>query len=71
MNLVSVQSSNLAAVGYDASSKSLFVEFLSGGLYQYHSVPSNIHAGLMGASSHGQYFDQYVKKAGYRFTKIR
>ena len=71
MNLVPVQSSNLAGVGYDASSQSLYIEFLNGGLYQYHSVPSHVHSGLMNASSHGQYFDQYVKKAGYKFTKIR
>lgn len=66
-----VKSSNLASVGYDQAAKILEVEFNTGGIYQYHNVPENIHSGLMSASSHGSYFDTFVKKAGYRFTKIR
>jgi len=70
MKRQSVNSSNLASVGYDSASSTLEIEFHSGGVYQYLNVPVSIYNGLMNASSHGQYFDAYVKKAGYRFKKI-
>lgn len=66
-----VSSSNLKAVGYDSATKTLEIEFLDGGLYEYFGVPASVHQGLMSASSHGQYFDQYIKKGGYRYNKLR
>jgi hypothetical protein len=66
----SVQSSNLAAVGYDAESGTLEIEFLSGGIYQYFDIPPSIHDGLMNAPSHGKFFYAYIRDK-YRYTKIR
>lgn len=66
-----VSSSNLRAVGYDATTRKLEVEFLNGSVYSYAGVPASVHAGLMAASSHGSYFDAHVKKAGYPFTRLR
>lgn len=71
MNRMPVSSSNLHSVGYDAESRTLEVEFLNSGIYRYSGVPVSVHAGLMSASSHGAYFDRYVKKAGYPCLKIR
>jgi hypothetical protein len=71
MNRTPVSSSNLRAVGYDADTRTLEVEFLNGGLYSYSNVPLTIHAGLMSASSHGSYFDAHIKKGGYPFKKLR
>ncbi|MEM7061866.1 MAG: KTSC domain-containing protein [Cyanobacteria bacterium P01_B01_bin.77] len=70
MNRTSVSSSNLASVGYDPNSQTLEIEFLHGGIYQYSNVPLSVYEGLMAASSHGSYFDQNVKKAGYSYRKI-
>jgi hypothetical protein len=70
MERVPVSSSNLASVGYDAGSATLEVEFNHGGIYQYSGVPDEIHQGLMNAGSHGTYFDQCVKKAGYSYVKL-
>lgn len=70
MKRQSVTSSNLASIGYDAENKILEVEFNHGGVYQYFGVPENVYEELMNASSHGQYFDRNIKKAGYRFIKI-
>ncbi|MBC6436158.1 KTSC domain-containing protein [Nostoc sp. HG1] len=70
MNRMPVSSSNLASVGYDPNTQTLEIEFLHGGIYQYSGVPSSVHSGLMAASSHGSYFDQHVKKAGYAYRKI-
>lgn len=70
MKRQSVDSSNLASVGYDVNSNTLEIEFNSGGVYQYLNVPESVYRGLMNASSHGQYFDVYIKKAGYKFRKM-
>lgn len=64
-----VSSSNLASIGYE--NETLEVEFLGGGIYQYHNVPEREYLALMSASSHGQYFDRNIKKGGYGFTKIK
>jgi hypothetical protein len=66
-----VNSSNLKSVGYDPETKTLEIEFLNGGLYQYDNVPESIYNGLMSASSHGQYFYRHIKKGGYHYRKLR
>lgn len=71
MNRQHVSSSNIASIGYETQSQTLEIEFHSGGIYQYFNVPSSIYNSLMNASSHGTYFDVHIKKAGYRFSKIR
>ncbi|PKP14055.1 MAG: KTSC domain-containing protein [Bacteroidetes bacterium HGW-Bacteroidetes-3] len=70
MKRQSVESSNLASIGYDAANEILEVEFNHGGVYQYFDVPENVYEELMNADSHGQYFDRNIKKAGYEFQKI-
>ena len=71
MDRTRVSSSNLASVGYDAQTQTLEIEFLNGGISQYYSVPENRYTGLMSASSKGEYFDAFIKKAGYSYRKIR
>jgi len=56
-----VISSNIHSVGYDDEAQILEIEFHSGGIYQYYSVPRTIYGGLMNASSHGKYFHAYIK----------
>jgi len=46
------------------------VAFKTGSVYQYDAVPTEVHAGLMAAPSHGQYFDRFVKKGGYNYRRI-
>ena len=71
MERIPVQSSNLASVGYDATSSTLEIEFHSGGIYQYDGVPKEIYDGLLSADSKGKYFHRNIKNAGYPYTKIR
>lgn len=71
MNLIPVSSSNLKAVGYELAANTLQIAFLNGGLYEYYNVPASVHASLMAASSKGTYFDAHIKKAPYRFRKLR
>ena len=70
MEMQSVSSSNLSAVGYNFDSSTLRVEFLKGGLYEYQGVPSDVYEGLINAGSKGTYFDQFIKKGGYSCAKI-
>lgn len=70
MDMQPVSSSDLAAVGYDEDTATLRIEFLKGGTYEYHGVPKDIYDGLINASSKGKYFDQFIKKGGYPYSKI-
>ncbi len=63
-----VDSSTIADVGYDATSKTLSVQFKSGGVYHYQDVPADVHQQLMSADSVGSTFAQKVKGT-YEFTK--
>lgn len=64
-----VESSNLASVGYDASSATLEIEFRSGGIYQYFDVPESVYRELMEAPSQGKFFHVHIRDK-YRYVKI-
>lgn len=66
-----VSSSNIKSIGYDESTSTLEVEFLNGNIYQYSNIPESLYINLMNADSHGEYLDAYIKKGGYRYTKVR
>ena len=70
VEMIYVESSNLQAVGFDESQNSLFVEFKKSGTYQYFNVDKSIFDGMLIADSKGKYFDQYVKKAGYNYSRV-
>lgn len=54
-------SSNVAGFGYDAATKTLTVEFKSGGKYDYQGVSSETFAGLQAAESKGKFIGQHIK----------
>jgi hypothetical protein len=56
-----VTSSNLVSIGYDPKSQTLEVEFQSGAVYQYYTVPSTIYEALRTATSKGQFLNSQVK----------
>lgn len=65
----SVQSSDIAAIGYDEKALILEIEFISGGIYQYFAVPVNLYSSLIQASSPGKYFHQNIRLE-YKYAKI-
>lgn len=69
MQRIHVNSSNISSIGYDSDRQVLEIEFHSGGICQYFDVPPSRHDGLMRATSHGQYFDQYIKDI-YSYRKV-
>jgi hypothetical protein len=69
MEMESVTSSNIAAIGYDQETAVLTIQFIKGGIYEYYDVPSYEHEELMRADSKGIYANQNIYKK-YRQQKI-
>lgn len=65
-----VTSDTIQSVGYSSLSGTLEIEFTDGSLYQYSDVPERIYRDLIGASSHGTYFNEHVRD-WFRSRKIR
>lgn len=61
MHMVAVESSTLAAVGYDADGKVLELEFCGGAVYDYFGVPAAVHQSLLNASSKGILFNLSIR----------
>lgn len=61
MLVANVESTTLATVAYDPSRELLQLEFCSGAIYQYFSVPAAVHAELLSARSKGSYFNQAIR----------
>ena len=70
MNRQKVISSNISSIGYEENSSMLEIQFQNGGVYQYFNVSKSLFSRLMNATSHGTFFDRYIKKGGFRFKKI-
>lgn len=68
--MTAVQSSNLAAVGYDPLAAVLTIAFHGGRVYEYFRVPFSIYWGLLRAESHGKYFHAQIKNR-YSFRRIQ
>lgn len=60
MILYPVESSMLAAVGYDAKAEKLVVLFNSGKAYTYRNVPLKVYLGLISAESKGKYMNEEI-----------
>tara|TARA_R110002049_G_scaffold247333_1_gene421503 strand:- start:476 stop:685 length:210 start_codon:yes stop_codon:yes gene_type:complete len=69
MDMKNVDSSNVAAVGYDEDSSTLQVEFNNGGTYQYFDVPEHLFEELRDAQSIGSFLAENIK-GSYRFSKV-
>ena len=60
VNLQPVDSSMLAAAGYDPETRTLVVLFNSGKAYQYYDVPPEDYEALMASESKGRYMHAHV-----------
>ena len=71
MEYFSVSSTTIQSVGYDPQTMTLAINFNSGAEYHYYSVPPELFEQLRMASSAGQYLNEYIKKAGYAYARVR
>lgn len=69
MQRISVVSRDLKSIGYDEAANVLEIEFNSGSIYNYFSVPQQIYNELMEAPSKGKYFHAYIRPV-FRYQKI-
>ncbi|UUC82299.1 KTSC domain-containing protein [Stutzerimonas stutzeri] len=70
MKRVALQSSSLRSLGYDPEQQILEVEFSSGALYRYETVPPEVVQALLEADSLGRHFNQVFKPQHYRYRRI-
>lgn len=68
MQRTPVASSTMVAVGYDADSQTLEIEFVNGHLYQYFDVPPALHDELLASDSAGGYFNAAIR-GHYRYAR--
>lgn len=64
-----VESSNVRKIGYDESSKSLYVMFNNGGLYKYEDVPKSVYDDLNNTESIGSFLSKQIK-GRYSYERI-
>jgi len=50
--LITIQSDNVRAAGYDASTLVMTVQFKNGALYEYYGVPADLWTSFVGAQPH-------------------
>jgi hypothetical protein len=65
----SVDSSMASTVGYDATTETLEIEFRSGDVWRYHSVPKQVYLEMISGSI-GQYFQAHIK-GEYPESRVR
>jgi hypothetical protein len=70
-----VESSNVDSVGYDPETRTFAVRYISGALYHYHDVESDVWEGCQGVvelnGSVGKYLAAALTKGSrYRYTRI-
>lgn len=69
MERTAVSSSNIGAIGYEAETQTLEVEFLNGSIYQYAGVSVEEYEAMMNGDSKGKYLNANIK-GRYSFTKL-
>ena len=70
MAMQPVDSSAIAAIGYNAADEVLCVRFRSGREHEYWSVPPDVYQALLTANSIGRYFNAYIKDC-YHERRVR
>ena len=60
MKRQSVESTSLAAVGFNSATLALEVEFQNARVYRYYGVPWTVYSGLRDAASKRRYFNANI-----------
>lgn len=65
-----VESSNLAAIGYDEQDQILEVHFRNGARWRYAEVPLDVYRQMQEARRPGQAFHALVRNGGFRAWRV-
>ena len=69
MDREGVASAGVAAIGYDAGTQTLEVEFIKGSVYQYYGVPQQMYEEVMRAASKGGFVNTYIRNS-YPYSRV-
>ena len=61
MNWLPVESKMIAQIGYDEETQVLGIQFASGAIYEYDSIPPEEHEALLNSPSVGKHFNAHIK----------
>jgi KTSC domain len=61
MDRIPLDSSTLASAAFDTATGLLELEFCSGALYRYCSVPASLYHDLLAADSKGRFFNRFIR----------
>jgi len=61
MDMISVESKNVANVGYIEETQLMAIEFIRGPVYVYKDVPKSVFEGMLSPETADEYFDKNVK----------
>ncbi len=64
-----VESSMIAAIGYNPDNQTLEVEFNDGNVYEYDDVEPEVYEEFMAADSHGRFFLANIRD-NYPYRKL-
>lgn len=70
MKMIPVDSSNIAAIGFDSETETLRIEFNDGSIYEYFDVPNHVFEEFKGAESKGKFGHKFIYKV-YEQEKLR
>jgi len=70
VDMVTVSSSNISAIGYDHERGDLLVEFRNRWTYRYRSVPLAVYEAFLRAPSKGRYHHAVVRPR-YAYSRVR
>ena len=63
-----VESSNILSVGYDETTSSLYVNYLSG-TYKYDDVDKSVYESLLTSPSKGRFMNENIK-GQYNYSRV-
>ena len=71
MRMITLQSTQLASIGFDPGQEILVAQFQNGSFYRYEGVPAETYVAILtDDKSHGHVFNELVKAKDFSFTKI-
>jgi hypothetical protein len=70
MVLTPIASSHLLAAGYDEATRTLSVQFKTGEVYQYYTVPASIYRQMVQSQPHPWSAVNRTLRAGYAYRRV-
>ncbi|TGE08479.1 KTSC domain-containing protein [Hymenobacter fodinae] len=66
-----IRSTSLKAVGFDADTQTLEIEYRHGGLVRYTGVPAAIYEALLQVPGKAMFVEQVIERNGYGREQVR